>query len=81
MVNLSFFKNSQFTIGIVSLSGIVRSLIATMRNFGQVTGTAVGILLFQIGASRFGGNYDSAMNVALTFSVVIGIVTIILLML
>lgn len=64
-----------------SQSGIVGSLIATMRNFGQVTGTAVGILLFQIGASRFDGNYDSAMNFTLTFSVVIGVFALILLLL
>lgn len=60
--------------------GIVGSLITTIRNFGQVTGTAIGIQLFQIGADRFEGNYDSAMNFALAFSVVIGVVRLILLL-
>lgn len=62
-----------------SKSGIVGSLIATMRNFGQVTGTAVGILLFNFGISRFHGNYDHAMNLAFTVSVVIGFIAILLL--
>src|SRR5699024_5681242 len=62
-----------------SKSGIVGSLIATMRNFGQVTGTAVGILLLNFGLGQFNGHYDQAMNLAFTVSVVIGFITILLL--
>lgn len=61
-----------------SKSGIVGSLIATMRNFAQVTGTAVSILLFNFGISRF-NDYDQAMDLAFTISVVIGIITTLIL--
>ena len=62
-----------------SQSGIAGSLIATIRNFGQVTGTAVGILLLNIGLSKYSGDYVQAVNLSFIVNVMIALLTIIIL--
>ncbi len=59
-----------------SQSGIAGSLIATIRNFGQVTGTAVGILLLNIGLSKYSGDYVQAVNLSFIVNVMIALLTI-----
>lgn len=57
-------------------SGIAGSLIATMRNFGQVSGTTVGILLLNIGLDRFNGSYAQATSFVFMTSTVIALVAL-----
>lgn len=62
-----------------SQSGIAGSLIATVRNFGQVTGTAVGILLLNLSLIKFENDYAEAISFVFTISIIIGIATLFIL--
>lgn len=60
-------------------AGIAGSLVATIRNFGQVSGTAVGILLLNHGLDRFNGNHVAANASVFTISAVVALSIFILL--